>query len=70
MNPEKTGDLPLVSICIPTYNRAEMVADAIRSALSQTYPALDVVVVDNASNDRTAEVVASLADPRLRFVPE
>ncbi len=67
MSPGKEGDLPLVSICIPTYNRADMVGDAIRSALSQTYPALEVVVVDNASTDRTAEVVASLADPRLRF---
>ena len=67
MNQTKNGDLPLVSICIPTYNRADMVGDAIRSALSQTYPALEVVVVDNASNDGTAEVVASLTDPRLRF---
>jgi hypothetical protein len=68
MNGAKNGDLPLVSICIPTYNRAEMVGDAIRSALSQTYPALEVVVVDNASTDGTPEVVASFPDPRLRFV--
>ena len=68
MNRVKNGDLPLVSICIPTYNRAEMVRDAIRSALSQTYPVLEVVVVDNASTDGTGEVVASIADPRLRFV--
>ncbi|HUK92638.1 MAG TPA: glycosyltransferase [Methanomicrobiales archaeon] len=68
MNPVKEGDLPLVSICIPTYNRAAMVGDAIRSALSQTYPAIEVVVVDNASSDGAAEVVASLADPRLRFI--
>jgi cellulose synthase/poly-beta-1,6-N-acetylglucosamine synthase-like glycosyltransferase len=68
MSPGKEGELPLVSICIPTYNRAEMVGDAIRSALAQTYPAIEVVVVDNASTDRTAEVVASLQDPRLRFV--
>jgi glycosyltransferase involved in cell wall biosynthesis len=68
MNHEKSGDLPLVSICIPTYNRADMVGDAIASALAQTYPALEVVVVDNASTDRTPGVVASFPDPRLRFV--
>jgi glycosyltransferase involved in cell wall biosynthesis len=68
MNPEDARGLPLVSICIPTYNRAEMVGDAIQSALAQTYPAIEVLVVDNASTDETPEVVASLADPRLRFV--
>jgi glycosyltransferase involved in cell wall biosynthesis len=67
MNPEETRGLPLVSTCIPTYNRAEMVGDAIRSALAQTYPALEVLVVDNASTDRTAEVVGSFHDPRLRY---
>ena len=66
MNHEKSRDLPLASICIPTYNRADMVGDAIASALAQTYPALEVVVVDNASTDRTPEVVASFPDP-LRF---
>ena len=59
---------PFVSICIPTYNRAGIVGDAIRSALSQTYPALEVLVVDNASSDNTAEVVALFKDTRLRFV--
>ena len=65
---EENGKPPFVSICIPTYNRADMVGDAITSALSQTYPVLEVVVVDNASTDGTAEVVASFSDPRLRFV--
>jgi len=64
---DENRELPFVSICIPTYNRAAMVGDAIRSALSQTYPRLEVVVVDNASTDGTALVVASFSDPRLRF---
>ena len=67
MNNGNRADLPLVSICIPTYDRADMVGDAIRSALAQTYPAIEVIVVDNASADNTATVVASFHDPRLRF---
>ena len=59
---------PLVSICIPIYNRAAMVGDAIRSALNQTYSPIEVLVVDNASVDNIEEVVASFHDPRLKFV--
>jgi glycosyltransferase involved in cell wall biosynthesis len=59
---------PLVSICIPTYNRAGMIGKAIESALGQSYRNIEVIVVDNASEDNTAEVVASYADERLRYV--
>lgn len=59
---------PLVSICIPAYNRASMIGDAIRSALDQTYSPIEVIVVDNASSDRIEEVVDAFGDPRLKFV--
>lgn len=59
---------PLVSICIPAYNRASMIGDAIRSALGQTYSPLEVLVVDNASTDNIEEVIRSFHDPRLIFV--
>ncbi|MCQ1538468.1 glycosyltransferase [Methanocalculus taiwanensis] len=63
-----SNNSPRVSICIPTYNRADMVVCAIRSALAQTYLDIEVVVVDNASTDNIEEVVASFEDSRLRFV--
>ncbi len=59
---------PLVSICIPTYNRANVIRKTIDSALSQTYTNIEVIVVDNASTDNTEEIVASYDDPRLRYV--
>ena len=59
---------PLVSICIPTFNRASMVADAIRSALGQSYRNIEVLVVDNASTDTILDVVATFPDPRLKLV--
>jgi glycosyltransferase involved in cell wall biosynthesis len=60
---------PLVSVIIPCYNSAATVARALDSALGQTYPALEVVVVDDASRDRTCEIVrARAADERVRLV--
>lgn len=47
----------LVSVIIPTYNRAHSVVEAIRSAKSQTYPAVQIIVADDGSQDDTAEIV-------------
>jgi hypothetical protein len=58
----------LISVVIPTYNRAALVGRAIGSALAQTHPDLEVIVVDDASTDATAEVVREIRDPRLRFL--
>lgn len=59
---------PLVTIAIPTFNRAALLQDCIAAALSQTYGNFEVVVSDNASTDETAEILKSHSDPRLRFV--
>ncbi len=50
---------PLVSICIPNYNGERFLKSAIESALSQTYPRIEVVVVDNASTDGSWDIVRS-----------
>lgn len=58
---------PRVSICIPTYNRAGMVGMAIESALSQSYSNIEILVIDNASEDNIESVVAAYNDFRLKF---
>lgn len=58
---------PLVSICIPTYNRAGIVGKAIESALAQSYPDLEIIVVDNASTDDTGQIVRNITDRRLLY---
>ena len=63
-----TESHPLVSICIPTYNRASMVHEAIRSAIDQSYENLEILVVDNASSDNIREVVESFQDSRLSLI--
>lgn len=52
----------LVSILIPVYNREKLVIESIESALSQTYDNIEIVIVDNASTDKTWEVVQKYAN--------
>lgn len=56
-----------VSIVIPCYNSAPWIADAIQSALSQTYSPLEVIVVDDGSTDSSPEVIKSF-DGRIIFL--
>jgi len=59
---------PLVSIILPTYKRAHLLAQAMRSVLDQTYANLELIVVDDNSPDDTAAVVQSFDDPRIRYL--
>ncbi|PZO18270.1 MAG: glycosyl transferase family 2 [Leptolyngbya foveolarum] len=59
---------PKVSICIPTYNRADILPYAINSVLNQTYTDFELLICDDASTDRTAEVVARWNDERIRYI--
>lgn len=60
---------PLVSIMIPTYNRPTYFRETLESALSQTYPNIEVIVCDNSTDDRTEELMqAYRADVRVRYV--
>lgn len=60
-------DLPLVSIIVPYYNAHEFIEATLASALGQTYPNIEVVVVDDGSTDRRARAAFErLSHPRLR----
>jgi len=65
-------DQPLVSIIIPTYNRARLFREALTSAQAQTYAPLEIVIVDDASTDETPEIARSAADAddRVRFIQQ
>ena len=53
--------MPLVSVIIPTYNRAYILHKAIESVLSQTFKDIELIVIDDASTDGTSELVKSYA---------
>src|SRR5258705_13939604 len=57
-----------VSVVIPTHNRSEFLRSAIASVLGQTYQDFELIVVDDASTDSTAEVVVSFNDSRIKFI--
>jgi glycosyltransferase involved in cell wall biosynthesis len=59
---------PTFSVVIPAFNAQATVAAAVRSALAQTDPDLEVIVVDDGSTDATGDVVASVGDPRIAIV--
>lgn len=60
--------MPRISVILPTFNREQFIADAIQSVLSQSYRDFELIVVDDGSTDRTAEIVSSIRDPRLASV--
>src|SRR3569832_2053216 len=59
---------PLVSVVIPTYNRAHCIEQAIRSALRQNFTDYEIIIADDGSTDATEQAVARIDDPRVRFV--
>ena len=61
--------MPLVTILIPTYHRAEFLREALQSAVSQTHQELEILILDDASPDETASVAAEFAgDSRVQYI--
>lgn len=58
---------PSVSVCIPTYNRAGFLKQAIHSVLTQSFEDFELIISDNASDDTTEAVVRSFDEPRIRY---
>ena len=58
----------LVSICIPVYNAEKTIAKTIASILAQTYTDFELIIVDNASTDKSVDIVKSFQDPRISLI--
>jgi glycosyltransferase involved in cell wall biosynthesis len=67
MNINSQSQTPLVSIITPTYNRPDYLKQALKSAISQTYQNIEIIVSDNCSPENPQAIVDSFNDPRIRF---
>ncbi len=57
----------MVSVIMPAYNCEKYIGQAIASVLAQSYTDFELLIVDDASSDKTCEVIASFSDNRIRF---
>ena len=66
---EETSKSPLVSIVLPTYNRAYIISGALQSVLNQIYHNFEIIVVDDGSTDNTEEIIRNVAckDSRVKY---
>lgn len=58
---------PLVSVVVPTFNRAQLLSETVNSILGQTFQEFEIIIVDNMSEDGTEAYVKGLNDPRIRY---
>jgi len=69
---EKLTRTPLVSVIIPTFNRAYCLTETLNSVLAQSWKMLEVLVVDDGSTDETRSLIETIAktDSRIRYLPQ
>lgn len=62
------NSIPLISILIPTYNRAKWIGKAIESAMMQDYPNVEIIICDDCSTDNSDEIIRSYCyDSRIKY---
>lgn len=59
---------PKVSVLCRTYNQQDWIEQAVLSALNQTYSDFELIIIDDASTDKTAEKIKKISDPRIRYI--
>jgi len=62
------ADTPIVSVVMPAYNRERYLPQAIESVLAQSFRDFELLVIDDGSSDRTAQLAGSTGDPRVRVI--
>ena len=59
---------PLVSVLIPVYNSEKYIGETIDSVLEQTFPDFELLLLDDGSEDKTAEIISGYTDERIKYI--
>lgn len=62
--------IALTSVIIPVYNRADILQKALNSVLTQTYPAIEIIVVDDGSTENIMEIVSNISHPNIQVTQQ
>lgn len=65
---QKLDDLPTVSVCIPARNETHALSECLSSVLESDYPKLEIIVLDDCSQDKTSRIIHSFAHAGVRFI--
>lgn len=60
--------MEIVSVVIPTHNRSELIENAVKSVLKQTYTNFEIIIVDDASADNTESIVKSINSEKITYI--
>lgn len=58
----------MISVIIPTYNRADTILRSVNSVLDQTYKDIELLIIDDGSTDNTKELIEQIEDSRIRYI--
>jgi glycosyltransferase involved in cell wall biosynthesis len=61
---------PLVTVVIPLYNQEAFIASAVQSALNQNYPSIEVIIVNDGSQDESLKICQGILDSRIRIITQ
>ena len=61
------SSFPFFSVVIPTYNRENIIKNAIDSVLSQSFQDFEIIIIDNGSTDKTKQFIKSYSNAKIKY---
>ena len=59
---------PIISVLLPVYNEEKYIKKSIESILAQTFVDFEIIVINDASTDKSSDIIQSFNDPRIKIL--